>query len=129
MKNREKYAERIIDMAVNNIAIAIDKQGRLCDCDEIRCSGCMWYGCNECRKKLKEWSEQECVEPAVDWSKVPVDTKVLVKESSSDLWFKRHFARYENNRIYVWANGATSYSAGGDVVYWPCVKLAEGDEE
>ena len=77
MKNREKYAEQIIDMALNDIEIAVDKEGRLCDCNEIDCNDCM-FCIPGCRERLKEWSEQEYVKPTVDWSKVPVDTKIIL---------------------------------------------------
>ena len=35
MTNREKYAEQILDMAVNDIKITVDKEGRLRDCIAI----------------------------------------------------------------------------------------------
>jgi hypothetical protein len=127
MTNREKYAEQIIDMALNDIGIAVDKKGSLCDCHEIRCNDCMWASNGRCREKLKEWSEQEYVESPVDWSKVPVDTKILVRDSETGQWRRRHFARYENNFVLTWCNGRTSYSSGGceDVTDWKYAKLAE----
>nr|DAZ60859.1 MAG TPA: hypothetical protein [Caudoviricetes sp.] len=128
MKNREKYAEQIIDMALNDIEIAVDKEGRLCDCNEIDCNDCM-FCIPGCRERLKEWSEQEYVKPTVDWSKVPVDTKILVRDSEDGRWEKRHFARYKNNIVFAWCNGHTSYSDSGyDVVQdWKYAKLAEED--
>ena len=128
MKNREKYAEQIIDMAVNTISIAVDKEGKPCDCNAIRCSDCTFIDGN-CRERIKEWSEQEYVEPAVDWSKVPVDTKILVRDSETGQWSRRHFARYEKNIVFSWRNGCTSYSVAGydDVTDWKYAKLAEED--
>lgn len=128
MTNREKYAEQIIDMSLNDIEIAVDKEGRLCDCNEIDCNDCM-FCIPGCRERLKEWSEQEYVEPAVDWSKVPVDTKILVRDSETGQWSRRHFARYEKNIVFSWRNGCTSYSVAGydDVTDWKYAKLAEED--
>lgn len=127
MTNREKYAEQIINMAVNDIKITVDKEGRLSDCFAINCKDCAWSSCNQCRKKFREWLEQEYVEPVVDWSKVPVDTKILVRDSENGQWRRRHFARYENNFVLTWCNGRTSYSSGGceDVTDWKYAKLAE----
>jgi hypothetical protein len=126
MTNREKYAEQIIDMSLNDIEIAVDKEGRLCDCNEIDCDDCMFCSPG-CREKLKEWAEQEYVEPPVDWSKVPVDTKVYVRDSDSDPWKPRYFAKFEDGKIFTWINGATSFSANNfdDVVWWIQGKLAE----
>lgn len=130
MTNREKYAEQIIDMALDSIEIAVDKEGKLCDCNVILCSDCAWSDKSRCREKLKEWAEQEYVESSVDWSKVPVDTKILVRDSENKEWIKRYFARYENNIVFAWYNGCTSYSADGcdNVADWKYAKLAEEGE-
>lgn len=126
MTNREKYAEQILDMAVNTISIAVDKEGKPCDCNAIRCSDCTFIG-GRCRKGLKEWSEQEYVEPPVDWSKVSVDTKILVRDSENETWRKRHFAKFENGKIYTWNDGRSSFTAFelGSTSWWNQGKLAE----
>lgn len=129
MTNREKYAEQIIDIALNgeDIAVRVDNNV-LCRCSDIRCEKCISNG-KECIPTIKEWSEQEYVELAVDWSKVPVDTKILVRDSEDEPWLKRHFARYEENRVYTWKGGTTSHSSDGynDVTDWKYTKFAEED--
>lgn len=127
MTNREKYAEQIINMAANDIKITVDKEGRLSDCRAINCNDCAWRSSVKCRKKFREWLEQEYVEPTVDWSKVPVDTKVFVRDSDSESWCPRYFARFKNGGIFTWTNGTTSFSAKGfdDVTWWRQGKLAE----
>lgn len=129
MTNREKYAEQIINMAANDIKITVDKEGRLSDCRAINCNDCAWRSSVKCRKKFRKWLEQEYVEPTVDWSKVHVDTKILVRDSEDGRWEKRHFARYENNIVFAWDRGCTSYSADGyyNVSTWKYAKLAEED--
>lgn len=127
MTNREKYAEQIIDMALDSIEIAVDKEGKLCDCNVILCSDCAWSDKSRCRERFKEWAEQEYVEPPVDWSKVPVDTKILVRDSEDGEWEKRHFAKFEDGKIFAWANCTTSFTAKSfdDVTWWIQGKLAE----
>lgn len=63
----------------------------------------------------------------VDWSKVPVDTPILVKDDYDDKWEKAYFAEYENGMIYAWNNGRTSFSARSkdDTFIWDRAKLAE----
>lgn len=63
----------------------------------------------------------------VDWSKVKVDTPVLVKTYEQDAWQKRYFAYLKGGRVYVWLGGTTSWSADNDkdVMYWNYAKLAE----
>ena len=68
-------------------------------------------------------------EEIVDWSKVPVDTKILVANFTGNdneiIWWKRHFAKYENGKIYAWCNGATSFTIDSDdlCTRWDFVKL------
>lgn len=63
----------------------------------------------------------------VDWSKVEVDTPILVKDDYDDKWEKAYFAKYEDEMIYAWDNGRTSFSARNkeDTCIWDRAKLAE----
>lgn len=49
-------------------------------------------------------------EPKIDWTKVPIDTKVLVKDHKEGDWLKRHFAKYEDGKIYTYKNGQSSFT-------------------
>lgn len=64
----------------------------------------------------------------VDWSKVSVDTPVVVWDNPKDGYYKRHFAKYKNGRVYVWGAGATSWSNDGynGMYAWGNAKLAKG---
>ena len=69
----------------------------------------------------------------IDWTKVPVDTKILVRNSECSEWNRRYFAKYENGKVYAWDNGRTSWSAYNEdninVTGWGKAKLYEGNEE
>ncbi len=67
------------------------------------------------------------VEPEVDWSKVPVDTPILVRNSKDDAWYKKYFAEYKNGRVYAWDGGGTSWSSVTHTP-WEYAKLAEVGE-
>ena len=63
----------------------------------------------------------------IDWSKMPVDTKVLVSRNGED-WYRRYFAKYENDKVYCFDSGATSFSVQDDnfdISPWEYVKLYE----
>ena len=62
----------------------------------------------------------------IDWSKVEVDTPVLVSNDNKE-WIKRYFARYENGNVYCWLNGKTSWTAICElsIGHWDYTKLAE----
>ena len=47
----------------------------------------------------------------IDWSKVDVDTKILVSNGGIR-WYHAHFAKFENNTIYTFTDGATSFTYG-----------------
>lgn len=62
----------------------------------------------------------------VDWSKVAVDTPILVRRFDDD-WEKRHFAYFKNGKVYAWLGGATSWTVENSkyVFSWQNAKLAE----
>ena len=68
----------------------------------------------------------------VDWSKIPVDTKVLVSNSKNGEWDKRYFAKFENGKVFTFTNGATSWSTSRPnnliVVSWKYAKLAPNEK-
>lgn len=62
----------------------------------------------------------------IDWSKVEVDTPVLVRDFENQDWKKRHFAFFDDELIYTWDGGATSWSVKNkDAIPWKYAKLAE----
>ena len=63
-------------------------------------------------------------EEVVDWSKVPVDTKVLVSENGKD-WYRRYFVKYVDDMVYCFDSGATSFSIQDDdyISGWKYAKL------
>ena len=129
MTNKEKYADKIIEIAaVSKLAL---KDGKPVPCAEMRCSECGFlsndYTCNH---RVHEWLNSEYVEQPVDWSKVAVDTPILVRDSREESWRKRHFAKYEDNTVYAWNGGTTSWSAyrSSDIAGWKMAKLAESGE-
>ena len=127
MTNKEKYADKIIDIAVSKLAL---KDGKPVPCAEMRCSECGFYIPNySCKHKMLEWLHSEYVEPPVDWSKVAVDTPILVRDHENREWTRRHFAKIINGTVFAWHGGATSWSKDDEeAVSWKYAKLAESEE-
>ena len=130
MKNYEKYADEIRKLK-SCIGIewcelfakpkVLKPLGR--KCEDVSCGLCnalatLWL--------LEEYEEPE--EPEIDWSKVEVDTPILVRAYEDEDWLKRYFAKYENGTVYAWSCGCTSWS---ETVMndWKYAKLAESEEE
>lgn len=76
--------------------------------------------------------EPQCIDIAeylgvVDWSKVPVDTPILVSFDGCN-WLKKYFAKVQNDTVYAFDDGATSWSVSNKkycVTSWKYAKLAE----
>ena len=130
MKNKEKYADKIIEIAaMSKLAL---KDGKPVPCVSMKCSECGFYSTNySCTHNVREWLDSEYVAPPVDWSKVAVDTPILVRDSIEESWRKRYFAKYEDNTVYAWSGGSTSWSTCGssDIANWKMAKLAESEEK
>ena len=132
MTNKEKYRNEIIELAANTALFGL-KNGKPAICKEIKCEECDFYESDSCKGStynFREWLNSEYVEPPVDWSKVAVDTPIFVRDSEKEMWRKRHFAKYEDNTVYAWHEGATSWSTynSSDIDYWKFAKLAESEE-
>ena len=139
MTNREHYSEQIIDICAKGERPIIDADG-LTGCSNHYCIGCSnWYkpqgifGAGflcKAQEHFTKWLEEE-YEPTVDWSKVPVDTPILVKdERSSDEWFERHFAYYHDGEVYAWKNVITIYTSRQDPPsVWQYAKLYKQETE
>ena len=144
MLNIEKFEDELINMGVINpkIMIGFSKDGKLLNCRFAKCSDCKEilmaqlniskeeYYKESCRKNILKWLLSEYKEPEVDWSKVKVDTQILVRDYESGNWLKRYFAKFIGGKVYAWDNGTTSWTARGecDVTFWKYAKLAESED-
>lgn len=134
MTNYEKFKDKIVALDYD---IAMDKNGKLAPCHNcgIRCDDCAFDDCegleHSCRQATVRWLFSEYEEPPVDWSKVPVDTPILVKDAEHKKWIPRHFAKYEDGKVYAWTYGLTSYTAhdfDDTLISWPIAKLYKEEE-
>lgn len=124
MKNREKYAEEIKNYNGKNFCREFIKPIIL------KRESCNGLSCERCAMLQMLWFEEEYEEPEVDWTKVAVDTPILVKDFEHDAWRRRYFAKFEDGRAYAWADGATEWSAkhNNSFCSWNYAKLAEQEK-
>ena len=133
MTNKEKYGNKIIELAIDEGVLAL-KNGEPALCAKIKCEDCDFCEPDSCGRStynFREWLNSEYIEPPIDWSKVAVDTPILVRDSEAEAWTKRHFAKYENGTVYSWDGGRTSWSVGSKLCIfdWKFAKLAESEEK
>ena len=124
MKNYEKYADEIKEYNGFNFCKDFVKPHIL------KSRGCTNTSCDQCKMLQTIWLMEEYEEPEIDWSRVEVDTPILVRDSENTEWLKKHFAKYKDGIVYVWNLGRTSWSATNDkdVSAWKYAKLAESEE-
>ena len=123
MKNYEKYADEIRKYKGINICSEFIKPHIL---EADNCNG---IDCQRCAMIQMIWLLEDYKEPEVDWSKVEVDTPILVRDYESQEWEARYFAKYEDGVIYAWVGGNTSWTSKGAATEWEYAKLAESEEE
>ena len=124
MKNYEKYADEIREYNGDSICRDFIEPYILksinAKCTDISCVKCNTY--------RMIWLLEDYEEPETDWSKVEVDTPILVRDLGDEEWKKRYFAKYEYGDVYAWDNGRTSWTVDF-ITKWKYAKLAESEEE
>lgn len=65
MKNKEKFAKEIMEIACSgdNIAV-IKKSGSIVPCDSTECNLCLFHD-SDCKERIREWAESEYIEKPV----------------------------------------------------------------
>lgn len=125
MTNREKHLNEIL---------AVQHWGKFDG--EIRgCGNCPECDFNDgsntfpCKNARLVWLQAEADgEPEVDWSKVPVDTPVWVRDRESDPWRPRYFAGVIGGLVHTWNGGSTSWSSDDGTSDWAQAKLVKEDK-
>lgn len=135
MTNKEKYYDELMDYALMGIDIAIGKNtNKIVPCKGFKCSDCKFdeyldVTCDSCKLI---WLNEEYIEPEpkTDWSKVEVDTPILVKNKKDEPWKVRYFAKYENGKVLCWNGGGTSYTVmyNTSIYTWNFAKLSTLEE-
>jgi len=104
MKNREKFAKEILDIACSGRSIAVTKENKIAYCSNISCESCMFDGCGKhigrsqaCSDQLREWAESEYVE------KKPTITSREKNFLDALLLLSNYYiARDKDNSLYVY---------------------------
>lgn len=96
MKNKEKYAKEILEIACNGDSIAL-KNNKLTCCRCLDCYECLFNCSGCCREQVKEWAESEYIEKPVI-SKRDKAFLEYIKEGC------KFVARDENGKLFVYGS-------------------------
>ena len=97
MKNKEKYAKEIVELACNGNKIAIVRQtGELRPCCGISCRECLFrVGTARCEEKTREWAESEYIEKPV----ISKKDREFLEYVSTNI---QYMARDMSDRLYIY---------------------------
>lgn len=130
MKNREKYKNELMDV--------IKMDGRICGFmkkhDVFRMIGTDWKSfcemdCIACGTALQIWLDEE---HEVDWSKIPVDTLVRVRDDENGEWLLRYFCEWNGDmdrKYSTFPNGRSSKTATYYIENWRFCEVVEVEDE
>lgn len=111
-------------------SFAVNKEtGEVLKCFKLPCRLCLFRG-NGCGDARRKWLDQPASDPEkdIDWSKVPVDTPVLVSDTEG-YSYKRYFSGIKNGLFSAYADGRTSWSSTtGNICYWHHCKLYRSED-
>lgn len=66
MKNKEKHAMKIVEIACDGKSVAVDKRtGKVVSCDCIICGNCLFDGKHGCNSRRRVWAESDYIEKPV----------------------------------------------------------------
>lgn len=126
MTNKEKYAEDLYSIFLSSFGV--DEENKPFQCPTSCSEQCQFsHNGIACNTLAKQWLDEEY---KTDWSKVPVDTPILVKNEMASEWVHRHFAKYENGKVFAWVEGVTSWSIenANFVSEWKYARLCEDNK-
>ena len=117
MKNKLKYCDVILSIIMNSgVPFAVDRSsGEVIPCEDITCTDCIFchdkkYENKSCAGSRVAWLNED-VDNLSQFRNLPVDTPILVRDSEEDDWKPRYFSRVENDLVYVFGDGTTSFTA------------------
>lgn len=133
MTNLEKFEDKIKLIVYCGDDLAVTKyDGEVVECSDVPCRDCKFRDVNiSCRRQRAKWMREEYKEPEpepeVDWSKVEVDTPILVRNYETVEWRGRYFAGYIGDKVCAFGYDTTSENFKV-VDCWEYAKLAESEE-
>ena len=125
MTNYEKNKAQLDMYAVVDAPWGVDEDGKVFECDF--CNHCIFREKGRCTQNRLNWLKEEYKEPEVDWSKVEIDTPILVRAGKEE-WQERYFAGYMFGKVGVFNSGSTSENFNS-ILFWDQAKLAKQEEE
>lgn len=100
MKNREKFAKEILDIVCEGGSLAVTKDNKVVNCDNVNCGQCLFYKTDDYGSycdgnSLYRWAESEFVEKHTITSREKKFLDALLPSC-------KYIARDGNNQLYIY---------------------------
>lgn len=111
MKNKEKDAKEIVELACDGYRVAVDKRtDKIVSCEDIPCSKCLFFDNKDCDRRRREWAESEYIEkPAISkrdkafLEYLSVNIQYIARDMSGRLYI---YVRKPYKQIDCWSSSA-----------------------
>lgn len=131
MKNKEKYAKEIVDVACSGDSIAVTKGSEhIVRCSDITCSECL-FACLNCAEEVKEWAEQEYIEkPVISKSDrafleyIKEEFKCIARDKNSNLFMYTSMLGMDKKETGWWGSDYYCLNSKFDIDF-PMVKWSD----
>ena len=98
MKNKEKYAKKIIEIACSGCRFGVNKcTGEITSCNYILCRNCVFHNNADCSEVKREWAESEYIEKLVISKIDRAFLEYLIEKY-------KYIARDENGKLFVYGS-------------------------
>lgn len=105
MKNKERYAKEIVEIACDGNGIAVDKRtGAVYSCDDISCTNCLFATNHNCCDR-REWAESEYIEKPV----ISKSDRAFLEYLGNKM---KYIARDENRCLMTYEHSVTKGEDG-----------------
>ena len=108
MKNKERYAKEIVELACDGNRIAVDRQtGELRSCYETPCIECLFHSSDteRCRERIRKWAESEYIEKPV----IDKKDRVFLEYLGEEL---KYIVRSKSDNLIAYQNSAEKREDG-----------------
>lgn len=106
MKNKEKYAKKIIEIACSGCRFGVNKcTGEITSCNYIPCRNCVFHNNADCSEVKREWAESEYIEKPV----ISKRDKAFLQYLGEEL---KYIARSKSDNLMAYQNSAEKREDG-----------------
>lgn len=133
MKNKEKYAKEIIEIACKGHRFVIDKNtNAVADCCSTQCTTCLFSEMDDCEEARRQWAESEYIEKPVISKKdrafleyVDKELKYIERDKNGNLTAYEHVGKKNEDGLLFGPSAIKSFSRLN--VQFPMIKWPDDE--